>query len=150
MACCSMKNVDWLVDGPLIRCESEKMCNPSEGCCCCIAFNWPCCTGPAGTQWKIEERNGKRMFILPIKEPFPLFLCALPVFWIHVCFFLCVDKADGLVLIHDRDANTFAAELREKTAFGSTVHARRTQLTKAYVEDQPGSLLKFRQARYEE
>lgn len=149
MPCCGVTHVDWLVDGALIRCESEKVCVPSEGCCCCIAFNWPCCGGPIDAHWTLVEKAGKKHYVLPLKEPFPLFMCALPVFWVHVCFFLCIDKAIGMVITHDLDQQTLTAEVREKTAFGAIVESRRTKLTKAYIEDKPGSMFQMRQARYE-
>jgi hypothetical protein len=145
--CFVLNHVDWLIDGPLVQCESSKACVPSEGCCCCVAFNWPCCPGPITTQWTDVEKNGKKYYILPMKEPFPLFICALPMFWLHACFFLCVDKAIGLVIIHDLDARTLTAEVREKTMCNAIVESRRTKLTKAYIEDKPGSLFKARTAR---
>lgn len=146
-SCFNASHVDWLLDGPLILWDSKKVCVPSEGCCCCVSFNWPCCDGSISTNWTTVERAGKRHFILPMKEPFPLFICALPVFWIHVCLLICTDKAIGMVITHDLDQQTLTAEVREKTAFAAVVESRRTKLTKAYIEDKSGSLFKQRQAR---
>jgi hypothetical protein len=60
---------------------------------------------------------------------------------------MCVDKAIGLVITHDLDQQTLTAEIREKSACGAVVESHRTKLSKAYIEDKPGSLLKMRQAR---
>lgn len=135
MPCIGQSHVDWQLPGPLAN------------SCCCLWWNWPFCPEAVGVNYSIVDKPPVKNIYYPIKEPFPGFIMAMPCFWIHACFFLCVDSVKALVIMQDRQNATLTCELRVKTACAERVEARRDKVVLGACETKAATLFQSKQAR---
>ncbi len=147
--CCFIDGVDWLQDGPLVRCLFDQTCSPSYLFCCCIDFNWPFCPVGAGTAW-MEKKYGQYSYtIYPLKEAMPCCEVMFPCCMVHSALRICLDDAAALIFIYDSKTNTLNSEIRRKQAYDTDVEARRSNIIKVHIEEVPTNTgQNWRQARY--